>query len=80
MFIMAALVSTNGNILHHFIHIPPKFSLKYLVSLETLLSPLEFKIKSCGFMQCPVARTCVFNDGPTEASNWDLQKNIEVNK
>lgn len=32
-------------LVHHFIHVSIKFSLTYLVSLETLGSPQEFKIK-----------------------------------
>lgn len=32
-------------LMHHFIRIPPKFRLTYFVSLETLVSPVEFKIK-----------------------------------
>ncbi len=35
--------------MHNFIHISPKFTLTYLVSLETLGSPLEFAVKLCGF-------------------------------
>lgn len=43
---------TSGNLLHHFYTHSSKFSLIYLVSLETLGSLLEFKIKSCCFQEC----------------------------
>lgn len=43
-------------LLHPFIHIYEKFSLKYLVSLETLRFLLEFKIKFWGFEQCLAAQ------------------------
>lgn len=39
-----------------FVHIYPNFSLTYFVSLETLESVIEFKMKSCGLEQCSAAQ------------------------
>ncbi len=40
----------------HFVHIPPKSSWIYLVSLETLESPLVLEIKFKGYEQSLTAR------------------------
>ena len=50
------------SLVHHSIHIRPKFS---LTRLDTSGSQLEFKIRFCGVKQCRAARReCVMSGPP----------------
>lgn len=67
---------SNGNIadVHYFIgYIFSKFSLTYLVFLETLWSPLEFKIKFCECKQCCLCSPFVISDSPVSVGGQMLR-------